>query len=64
MYYIKLQNSDIKIKVSQATYYKILKKEYGLIFPERTYEISINSLKKYPRLYNRARSNDWNNPIS
>lgn len=56
-FYISFYRTDIKLKVSQATYYKIVKNEIGEFSPnsKRTYIMSLGSLRGYPRLYNRAR---------
>lgn len=54
-YNILIKNTDIKLKVSQRTYYIVLKNEVGQI-KEDGYEISINALRNYPRLYNRVRT--------
>lgn len=54
-YNILIKNTDIKLKVSQRTYYIVLKNEVGQI-KESGYEIGINALRNYPRLYNRVRT--------
>lgn len=53
-YYILIKNTGIKMRVSQRTFYKIVNEEPGR-YVEKNYEITIDVLKKYPRLYNRAR---------
>lgn len=53
-YFILIKNTGIKIRVSQRTFYKIVNEEIGRYIGEH-YEITIDVLKKYPRLYNRVR---------
>lgn len=53
-YYILIKNTDIKLRVSTRTFYNIVNKETG-VFVGKDYQITIGQLKKYPKLYNRAR---------
>lgn len=53
-YYILIKNTDIKLRVSTRTFYIIVNKETG-VFIDKDYQITIGQLKKYPKLYNRAR---------
>ena len=53
-YFIVVKELDIVIKVSKRTYYKIFNNEIGLL-KEKGYEISLETLKKYKKLYNSLR---------
>lgn len=46
---------NVYMRVSRATFYKIVKIRPGVWLDERTYVISLESLKKHPRLYNQYR---------
>ena len=53
-YGIKIKELDIVLVVSKRTYYKIFNAEPGLVKGDE-YEISLSSIKKYKKLYNKIR---------
>jgi hypothetical protein len=53
-YAIVVKELDVKLEVSKRTYYKIFNNEVGLVTP-RGYAISLDSIKKYKKLYNLIR---------
>lgn len=53
-YAIVIKEVDVVMKVSKRTYYKIFNNEIGRL-TERGYEINLNALKKYKKLYNSLR---------
>lgn len=62
-YYIIVKNTDIKIEVAVRTYYKILNEEIGVFKKlndtnDEGYEISLETLKRHPKLYNKVRKHD------
>lgn len=54
-YAIIVKEIDVILEVSKRTYYKIFNNEIGSVKPEG-YEISLESFKKYKKLYNSIRS--------
>lgn len=54
-YFITVKNTQIKLKVSLRTYYRISNNDPGEYKNDNNYEISIETLKSHPRLYNQAR---------
>lgn len=54
-YIIVIREIDVKIEVSKRTYYKIYNNEVGRVTTEG-YEISLDSIKKYKKLFNSIRS--------
>ena len=53
-YSIIVKDIDVKLEVSKRTYYKIFNNEIGTVTPEG-YQISLESIKKYKKLYNSIR---------
>lgn len=53
-YFIIVKDIDVKLEVSKRTYYKIFNNEIGTVTPEG-YHISLESIKKYKKLYNSIR---------
>ena len=53
-HFIIVTGIDVSIKVSKRTYYKIFNEEVG-IKRDDGYAISIQTLKKYKKLYNKIR---------
>lgn len=52
---IFIKELEIPIEVSKATFYRIVKKEVGRFLEQFVYEVSLDTIKKYPKLYNRLR---------
>lgn len=52
---IFIKELEIPIEVSKATFYRIVKKEVGRFLEQFVYEVSLETIKKYPKLYNRLR---------
>lgn len=53
-YVIIVKDIDVRLEVSKRTYYKIFNNEVGVSKPDG-YEIGLNSIKKYKKLYNSIR---------
>jgi hypothetical protein len=53
-YFIIVKDIDFKLQVSKRTYYKIFNNEIGTVTSEG-YQISLESIKKYKKLYNSIR---------
>ncbi len=53
--YIGVKNLDSFIRVSRATFYKIANNETGEYDGKYKYVVSLQTLKKFPKLYNRYR---------
>jgi hypothetical protein len=59
-YKIIVKELGISIKVSTGTYYKIFNNEIGII-KDDGYEVSLETIKKYKKLYNSIRREQWKN---
>ncbi len=53
-YYITIKNTDIIVEVSLKTYYSMLNNDPGEL-KEKSYEVTLSTIKKHPRLYNKIR---------